>query len=35
MALAAQRLRNSDDTVTAITRSVSYGSEYAFSRAFT
>ena len=35
MDLAAQRLRNSDDTVAAIARSVGYGSEYAFSRAFT
>ena len=32
---AAQLLRNSDDTVAAIARSVGYGSEYAFSRAFT
>ena len=35
MDLAAQRLRNSDDTVAAIARSVGYGSEYAFSGAFT
>ena len=35
MDLAAQRLRNSDDTVAAIARSVGYGSESAFSRAFT
>jgi AraC-like DNA-binding protein len=35
MDLAAQRLRDSDDTVAAIARSVGYGSEYAFSRAFT
>ena len=35
MDLAAQRLRNSDDTVAAIARSVGYGSEYPFSRAFT
>jgi len=35
MDLAAQRLRNSDDTVAATARSVGYGSEYAFSRAFT
>jgi AraC-like DNA-binding protein len=35
MDLAAQRLRDSDDTVGAIARSVGYTSEYAFSRAFT
>jgi AraC-like DNA-binding protein len=35
MDLAAQRLRDSNDTVAAIARSVGYSSEYAFSRAFT
>jgi len=35
MDLAAQRLRDSDDTVAAIARSVGYTSPYAFSRAFT
>ena len=35
MDLAAQRLRDSDDTVAAIARTVGYTSEYAFSRAFT
>jgi AraC-like DNA-binding protein len=35
MDLAAQRLRDSDDTVAVIARSVGYTSEYAFSRAFT
>jgi len=35
MDLAAQRLRDSDDTVSAIARTVGYTSEYAFSRAFT
>jgi AraC-like DNA-binding protein len=34
MDLAAQQLRDSDDTVAAIARSVGYTSEYAFSRAF-
>ena len=35
MDLAAQRLRDSDDTVAAVARTVGYTSEYAFSRAFT
>ena len=35
MDLAAQRLRDSDDSVAAIVRTVGYTSEYAFSRAFT
>jgi AraC-like DNA-binding protein len=35
MDLAAQRLRDSDDTLAAIARSVGYTSEYAFSHAFT
>jgi AraC-like DNA-binding protein len=35
MDLAAQRLRDSDDTVGAIARSLGYTSEYAFNRAFT
>ena len=34
MDLAAQRLRNSDDTVAATARSAGYGSESASSRAF-
>jgi AraC-like DNA-binding protein len=34
MDLAAQRLRDSDDTVATIARSVGYSSEYAFSRTF-
>lgn len=33
--LAAQRLRDTDDTVSAIARSLGYTSEYAFNRAFT
>jgi AraC-like DNA-binding protein len=35
MDLAAQRLRDTDDTVAAIARSLGYTSEYAFNRAFT
>src|SRR5262249_59446885 len=35
MNLAAQRLRDTDDTVGAIARSLGYTSEYAFNRAFT
>jgi transcriptional regulator GlxA family with amidase domain len=35
MDLAAQRLRDSDDTVAAIAAAVGYRSEYSFSRAFT
>jgi AraC-like DNA-binding protein len=35
MDLAAQRLRDTDDTVGAIARSLGYASEYAFNRAFT
>src|SRR5215470_18595693 len=35
MDLAAQRLRDSDDTVGTIARSLGYTSEYAFNRAFT
>jgi AraC-like DNA-binding protein len=35
MDLAAQRLRETDDTVGAIARSLGYTSEYAFNRAFT
>ena len=35
MDLAAQRLRDTDDTVAAIAAAVGYRSEYAFSRAFT
>ena len=35
MDLAAQRLRDSDNTVAAIARTAGYTSEYAFSRAFT
>ena len=35
MDLAAQRLRDGDETVGAIARSLGYTSEYAFSRAFT
>jgi AraC-like DNA-binding protein len=35
MDLAAQRLRDGDDTVAVIARSLGYTSEYAFSRAFT
>jgi AraC-like DNA-binding protein len=35
MDLAAQRLRDTDDTVGAIARSLGYTSEYAFNRAFT
>ena len=35
MDLAAQRLRDTDDTVGAIGRSLGYTSEYAFNRAFT
>lgn len=35
MDLAAQRLRDTDDTVGAIARSLGYISEYAFNRAFT
>jgi AraC-like DNA-binding protein len=35
MDLAAQRLRDGDDTVSAIARTLGYTSEYAFSRAFT
>lgn len=35
MDLAAQRLRDTDDTVGAIARSLGYSSEYAFNRAFT
>jgi AraC-like DNA-binding protein len=35
MDLAAQRLRDSNDTVSAIARAVGYTSQYAFSRAFT
>jgi AraC-like DNA-binding protein len=35
MDLAAQRLRDGDDTVAAIADAVGYRSEYAFSRAFT
>jgi AraC-like DNA-binding protein len=34
MDLAAQRLRDTDDTVGAIARSLGYASEYAFNRAF-
>jgi AraC-like DNA-binding protein len=34
MDLAAQRLRDTDDTVGAIARSLGYTSEYAFNRAF-
>jgi transcriptional regulator GlxA family with amidase domain len=34
MDLAAQRLRDTDDTVGAIAASVGYRSEYSFSRAF-
>jgi len=34
MDLAAQRFRNTDDTVGAIARSLGYTSEYAFNRAF-
>jgi AraC-like DNA-binding protein len=35
MGLAAQRLRDTDDTVAAIAAAVGYRSEYSFSRAFT
>ena len=35
MDLAAQRLRDTEDTVGAIARSLGYTSEYAFNRAFT
>jgi AraC-like DNA-binding protein len=35
MDLAALRLRDTDDTVAAIARSLGYTSEYAFNRAFT
>lgn len=35
MDLAAQRLRDTDDTVGAVARSLGYTSEYAFNRAFT
>jgi len=35
MDLAAQRLRDTDETVAAIARSLGYTSEYAFNRAFT
>jgi transcriptional regulator GlxA family with amidase domain len=35
MDLAAQRLRDTDDTVAAIAAAVGYRSEYSFSRAFT
>jgi AraC-like DNA-binding protein len=35
MDLAAQRLRDTDDSVGAIARSLGYTSEYAFNRAFT
>jgi len=35
MDLAAQRLRDTDDTIAAISLAVGYRSEYAFSRAFT
>ena len=35
MDLAAVRLRDTDDTVGAIARSLGYTSEYAFNRAFT
>jgi AraC-like DNA-binding protein len=35
MDLAAQRLRDSDDTVAVIAGAVGYRSEYSFSRAFT
>ena len=35
MDLAAQRLRDTDDTVSAIARSLGYTSEYAFNHAFT
>lgn len=35
MDLAAQRLRDSDDTVAVIARTVGYTSQYAFSQAFT
>jgi AraC-like DNA-binding protein len=35
MDLAAQRLRDTDDTIGAIARSLGYTSEYAFNRAFT
>src|SRR6516165_10166972 len=35
MDLAAQRLRDTDDTAGAIARSLGYASEYAFNRAFT
>jgi methylphosphotriester-DNA--protein-cysteine methyltransferase len=35
MDLAAQRLRDTDDTVGAIARALGYTSEYAFNRAFT
>jgi AraC-like DNA-binding protein len=35
MDLAAQRLRDTDDTVGTIGRSLGYTSEYAFNRAFT
>jgi AraC-like DNA-binding protein len=35
MDLAAQQLRDTDDTVAAIAAAVGYRSEYSFSRAFT
>jgi transcriptional regulator GlxA family with amidase domain len=35
MDLAAQRLRDTDDTVAAIAAAIGYRSEYSFSRAFT
>ena len=35
MDLAAQRLRDTDDTVAAVADTVGYRSEYSFSRAFT
>ena len=35
MDLAAKRLRDTDDTVGVIARSLGYTSEYAFNRAFT
>ena len=34
MDLAAQRLRDTDDTIAAIAAAVGYRSEYSFSRAF-
>ena len=35
MDLAAKRLRDTDDTIGVIARSLGYTSEYAFNRAFT